>query len=87
MLGASPGASTAAWIMLQVIERCFRQNLATEGWTNKLREMIPSYGQSLIENPALVQRLRAETAAILHLNNINTKEKQNDSRVSAVHGD
>lgn len=23
MLGASPGASTAVWIMLQVIERCF----------------------------------------------------------------
>jgi L-2-hydroxyglutarate oxidase LhgO len=27
MLGASPGASTAVWIMLQVIERCFRGNL------------------------------------------------------------
>jgi malate dehydrogenase (quinone) len=86
MLGASPGASTAVWIMLQVIERSFRQNLATAGWANKLREMIPSYGQSLIENPALVQRLRAETAAVLHINNINTKEKENDSRVSAVHG-
>jgi malate dehydrogenase (quinone) len=87
MLGASPGASTAVWIMLQVIERSFRQNLKTAGWANKLREMIPSYGQSLIENPALVQRLRAETAAILHINNINLKEKANDSRVSAVHGD
>ena len=27
MLGASPGASTAVWIMLQAIERCFQQNL------------------------------------------------------------
>jgi malate dehydrogenase (quinone) len=87
MLGASPGASTAVWIMLQVIERSFRQSLAAEGWANKMREMIPSYGQSLIENPALVQRLRAETAAILNINNITTKETGNDSRVSAVHGD
>jgi malate dehydrogenase (quinone) len=86
MLGASPGASTAVWVMLQVIERCFRQNLTTAGWANKLREMIPSYGQSLIENPALVQRLRAETAAVLKINNINTKEQANDSRVPALHG-
>jgi malate dehydrogenase (quinone) len=86
MLGASPGASTAVWIMLQVIERCFRDNLTSEGWANKLKEMIPSYGQSLIENPELAQRVRAETAAVLNLNNIVTKEKTNDSRVPALHG-
>src|SRR5579862_1995399 len=86
MLGASPGASTAVWIMLQVIERCFRDNLTTKGWANKLKGLIPSYGQSLIENPALVQRVRAETAAILKINNITTKEKEDDSRVPALHG-
>jgi len=86
MLGASPGASTAVWIMLQVIERCFQDNLKRKGWAKKLKEMIPSYGQSLIENPELVQRLRAETAAILKINNIETKEKENDSRVPALHG-
>jgi malate dehydrogenase (quinone) len=87
MLGASPGASTAVWIMLQVIERCFRDQLTSQGWASKLTQMIPSYGQSLIENPALVQRLRAETAAILHINDINSKEKKDDSRISSVHGD
>jgi malate dehydrogenase (quinone) len=86
MLGASPGASTAVWIMLQVIERCFRDNLTSKGWANKLKELIPSYGQSLIENPALVQRVRAETSAILKVNNITTKEKEDDSRVPALHG-
>jgi malate dehydrogenase (quinone) len=86
LLGASPGASTAVWIMLQVIERCFQDNLKRKGWAKKLKEMIPSYGQSLIENPELVQRLRAETAAILKINNIETKEKKNDSRVPALHG-
>lgn len=86
MLGASPGASTAVWIMLQVIERCFREKLTNEGWGTRLKEMIPSYGQALIENPALCQRLRAETAAILNINNISTKENRNDSRVPALHG-
>jgi malate dehydrogenase (quinone) len=75
MLGASPGASTAAWTMLQVIERCFPGKLKDAGWSAKLKEMIPSYGQSLAENPALCQRVRAETAAVLHINNIENTPK------------
>ena len=42
LLGASPGASTAAPIMLDVLSRCFPDRMA--GWEPKLREMIPSYG-------------------------------------------
>ena len=86
MLGASPGASTAAWIMLQVLERCFRDKLTNAGWVDKLKDVIPSYGQSLIDYPALSERVRAETAAILKINDINTKETENDSRFSVVHG-
>jgi malate dehydrogenase (quinone) len=86
MLGASPGASTAVWIMLQVIESCFKDKLTRDGWASKLKEIIPSYGQSLIANPALCQRLRAETAAVLNINNIDSREKGNDSSVSALHG-
>jgi malate dehydrogenase (quinone) len=85
MLGASPGASTAVWIMLRVVERSFPEKLKAGAWLAKLKEMIPSYGQSLIENAALCQRVRAETAAVLKINNITTKEKANDSSVSAVH--
>src|SRR6202040_973984 len=70
MLGASPGASTAVWIMIQVIERCFGEKLTAAGWSDKLKELIPSYGQSLAENAALCQRGRAGTAAVLHINNI-----------------
>jgi malate dehydrogenase (quinone) len=70
MLGASPGASTAVWIMLQVIERAFSEQLKTGGWSSKLKQMIPSYGQSLIDNPALTQRVRAETASVLNLDNV-----------------
>src|SRR6201993_3100604 len=86
MLGASPGASTAVWIMLQVIERGFPEKLKTGGWSSKLKQMIPSYGQPLIENAALCRQIRAETAAVLNINNITIKETQNDSRLSVVHG-
>jgi malate dehydrogenase (quinone) len=70
MLGASPGASTAVWIMLRVLERSFAEKMKTGGWPAKLKEIIPSYGQSLIEDAALCQRVRAETAAVLHINNM-----------------
>jgi malate dehydrogenase (quinone) len=55
--------------MVQVIERCFTQHLR-EGWADKLKQMIPSYGQSLIENTALCRQVRADTAATLNLQNI-----------------
>jgi malate dehydrogenase (quinone) len=68
MLGASPGASTAAWIMVKVIETCFGDRLKNDGWEARLKEIIPSYGQSLIENAALCKQVRAETATVLNLN-------------------
>jgi malate dehydrogenase (quinone) len=70
MLGASPGASTAVWIMVEVIKRCFPDKLQQAGRSAKLKEMIPSYGQSLIENAALCRQVRAETAAVLQINDI-----------------
>jgi malate dehydrogenase (quinone) len=69
MLGASPGASTAVWIMVEVLKRCFDKQLKDSGWMAKLKEMIPSYGQSLIDNAELCRKVRADTAAVLHLNN------------------
>jgi malate dehydrogenase (quinone) len=86
MLGASPGASTAVWIMQQVIERSVATELKTAGWSAKLKEMIPSYGKSLIEDPALSRRVRAETAAILNINNATARETDNDPSLPVVHG-
>jgi malate dehydrogenase (quinone) len=90
MLGASPGASTSVSIMLRVIDQHFPETLRTGEWSPRLRQMIPSYGQSLIDNPALCEQVRAETAAILNINNVNTEnadteESGNDSRSSVVH--
>jgi malate dehydrogenase (quinone) len=64
MLGASPGASTSVWIMLEVLRKCFPSKL-NDGWLPKLKEMIPSFGESLKENADLCGRIRMETASVL----------------------
>jgi malate dehydrogenase (quinone) len=56
--------------MLRVIERCFDSELNAAAWKAKLKDMIPSYGESLIDDPLLCNRVRAETAAVLHLQNV-----------------
>jgi malate dehydrogenase (quinone) len=70
LLGASPGASTAAWVAVHVLERCFRREMAEQGWNARLKAIIPSYGISLIEDAELCRRVRAESAEVLHLRNV-----------------
>lgn len=67
LLGASPGASTAVAIMLDLFERCFKDKLQTPKWQEKIREMIPTYKQPLSENAALLKSTRARTAEVLKL--------------------
>ena len=67
LLGASPGASTAVSIMLNLLKRCFKEDVETEAWQIKLKKMIPSYGQSLLNNPTLCNELRVWTTQMLEL--------------------
>ncbi|PZT97160.1 MAG: malate:quinone oxidoreductase, partial [Chryseobacterium sp.] len=66
LLGASPGASTAVYAMLQVLEKCFPEKLEGE-WKEKLLEMIPSYGQKLAEHPELTEKVRSYSKEKLEL--------------------
>jgi malate dehydrogenase (quinone) len=70
LLGASPGASTAAAIAIGVLEKCFNDELTANRWLPKLKEIIPSYGESLIKDAALTRQVRADTAALLQLENV-----------------
>ncbi|NIG53078.1 malate:quinone oxidoreductase [Chitinophaga sp. Cy-1792] len=72
LLGASPGASTAVSIMLNLLKRCFKEELETEEWQTKLKKMIPSYGQSLLNNPELTKKLRKWTTNVLELKQMET---------------
>ncbi len=65
LLGASPGASTAAAIMIDVLERCFPERLA--GWSKKLRGMVPSYGTKLSDDADLAHRSMCRTGSVLKL--------------------
>ncbi|MEO9246820.1 malate:quinone oxidoreductase [Citricoccus nitrophenolicus] len=65
LLGASPGASTAAPIMFEMLERCFPQQATA--WQQKIKEMIPGYGVKLNENPQLAREILSETAKTLQL--------------------
>lgn len=67
LLGASPGASTAVSIMLDLIERCFPDQIKTEAWQQKLRTMIPSYGKSLNTDPGLLATVREHSDKMLGL--------------------
>ncbi|MDG5786155.1 malate:quinone oxidoreductase [Evansella sp. AB-P1] len=63
LLGASPGASTAVSVMLELLNMCFPEQM--ESWEPKIKEMIPSYGESLMENPELLNEIHASTANTL----------------------
>lgn len=67
LLGASPGASTAAPIMLELMERVFADRLASDAWQAKLREIVPSYGIQLNDDPERAQQLMTYTAEVLGL--------------------
>ncbi|QXT36701.1 malate dehydrogenase (quinone) [Sphingomonas sanguinis] len=67
LLGASPGASTAPSIMLNLIKKVFPDRLATPAWQAKIREIVPSYGTALNEDRDLLAHEWAATAETLQL--------------------
>jgi len=67
LLGASPGASTAVSIMLELLKRCFPHQLQSGEWQEKIRQMIPSYDKSLGKDAALCQEVREYTSRVLRL--------------------
>jgi len=67
LLGASPGASTAVSIMVDLLNRCYKNKINTPEWQSKMKEMIPSYGKTLGKDAALAGKLREETSKVLGL--------------------
>lgn len=65
LLGASPGASTAASIMLGLLRTCFPDRMPE--WEPQLRSLIPSYGETLNPRPEVARQTLAATAETLHI--------------------
>ncbi|MDT0117480.1 malate:quinone oxidoreductase [Microbacterium sp. PRF11] len=66
LLGASPGASTAVSIMLGLIKECFPERMAE--WEPRLRDLIPSYGETLNTRPEMARKELDATAHALAIN-------------------
>ena len=63
LLGASPGASTAVPIMLDVLARCFPERMSE--WTPTLKKLVPTYGRTLSDNPKLAAKTLGATQKVL----------------------
>ena len=67
LLGASPGASTSVSIMLDLLKRCFPEQVKSDSWLRTLKEWVPSYGESLRDNEELAAQMRERSAQLLDL--------------------
>lgn len=67
LLGASPGASTAVTIMLEVLHRCWRHKISSDSWMKRLKLLLPSYGEDLNANDELLNKMRKRSDALLDL--------------------
>lgn len=67
LLGASPGASVSVQTMLEVLARCFPQQMQSASWQAQLQQMIPSYGRSLADDADLAARIHEQTRSTLGL--------------------
>jgi malate dehydrogenase (quinone) len=67
LLGASPGASTAVYIMLQILKKCFPEQMKSETWKDKLLQMIPMLETPIDTSFEKWLAWRKESNGILHL--------------------
>ncbi|MBJ9170327.1 malate dehydrogenase (quinone) [Citrobacter koseri] len=65
LLGASPGASTAAPIMLHLMEKVFKEKVASPEWQAKLKTIVPSYGTKLNGNIEATEQELQYTSDVL----------------------
>lgn len=65
LLGASPGASTAVEIMLEVLRRCWSDRMASDAWQYRLLELLPSYGKDPISDGNVLNKMRMRSDALL----------------------
>lgn len=81
LLGASPGASTAVPIMLQLLEKCFADRV--DGWRGELKKLVPSWGESLNDDRDAALASMTRTAEVLHLTPVDHDAKPDDVSAAA----
>ena len=67
LLGASPGASTAVTIMIEVLNRCWHEKMKSSQWQNKMLELFPSIGTDINSNQEALLAIRKRNDFLLKL--------------------
>ncbi|MEX8191707.1 malate dehydrogenase (quinone) [Comamonas guangdongensis] len=67
LLGASPGASTAPHIMLNLLKKSFPEQMASAEWKAHIQQIVPSHGRKINEDPAYTNEIRRMTSSALKL--------------------
>lgn len=60
LLGASPGASVSTNIILEIVKKCFWQEIDAEGGYDRMKQMVPTFDEDLI--PAHMAERQREVA-------------------------
>ena len=68
LLGASPGASTAVDVMLEILGKCFGSRLPE--WENELKRMVPSFGRNLADDADFYRRVKGDSDRVLGLSSV-----------------
>ena len=68
LLGASPGASTAVTIMLEVLRRCWPDKMSSENWKSRLKNLLPSFSTEQSSDASLLIQMRERSDSILNFN-------------------
>ena len=67
LLGASPGASTAPHIMLNLLKKSFPDQMASADWKSHIQQIVPSYGRKINEDATYTNEIRRMTSSALKL--------------------
>ncbi len=68
LLGASPGASTAVSIMLEVLEKCWKEQMSSLSWQGKLKAILPNFDQNYGGDESLLLKMKSRNNYFLNLN-------------------
>ena len=67
LLGASPGASTAVTIMIEVLNRCWQKKMKSSRWQHRMMELFPSYGTDINSDKESLLAIRKRNDYLLKL--------------------
>ena len=67
LLGASPGASTAVTIMIEILNRCWQERMKSSQWQQRMQDLFPSIGKDINSNKEALSAIRKRNDFLLKL--------------------